>query len=152
MKQLAITAALFICLVPTAALAQSPSQQRAIEQLVEALSEAYLAKDLGKLDAKRPYRGRVKIVIEHSLVEGQGQYEVKWVRTLGEGEQWLRSREEEDQTPFRENKPLLRCQRGLCTYDSDGGILHNRLYLKRIAYSYRNGRPYIKTIYLLDGD
>jgi hypothetical protein len=34
----------------------------------------------------------------------------------------------------------------------DGGINHNNLYLKRITYGVSNGCPYLKTIYILDGD
>jgi hypothetical protein len=48
--------------------------------------------------------------------------------------------------------PLKRCRRGLCTYDFDGGILHNSLYLPMVAFGLRGGLPYVKTLYLLDGD
>jgi hypothetical protein len=54
--------------------------------------------------------------------------------------------------PGRESRPLVRCAKGVCTYNFDGGILHNHLYLKKISYGTRSGCPYIKTIYLLDGD
>jgi len=151
MKRLAISVVLILFGI-SSAVAQSAPKKQTIEQLINALSDAYMAKDLGRLDATRPYLGKVKIVIEHSLLEGTDQYEVKWVRTLAMGERWLRSREEEDGTPLRGDKPLLQCKRGLCRYDLDGGISHNHLYLKRIRYGYRNGRPYIRTIYLLDGD
>lgn len=125
-----------------------------IEQLVKSLAEAYTAKSLGSLDAERPYDVRVRIIIEHSLAEDDAKerFERRQFKTLEQAERWLRSREREDQTPSRQIKPLLRCARGLCTYDFDGGILHNQLYLRKISYGYRNGRPLIKTIFLLDGD
>lgn len=124
-----------------------------IEQLVKSLAEAYEAKELGKLDIGRPYFGKVRIVIEHSLAEdnAKDRFEIKSFKTLAMGEQWLKSREMHD-VPARATKPLQRCRKGLCTYDFGGGINHNNLYLKKITYGYRNGRPYVKTIFLLDGD
>ena len=134
--------------LPTEAFA-APKKQT-IEQLVKRLSEAYLAKDLGRLDAERPYQGQVRIVIEHSLSEDD--YDIKRVKTLKQAERWLKSLEDEDGTPIREVRPLLRCRKGSCTYNFDGGISHNHLYLNKIIYGYRNGSWYIKTIHLLDGD
>ncbi len=151
MKHLATTVALILVIVCLPVHAQSPSQKQTIEQLVKALAEAYTSKLSGRLDAERPYFGKVKIVIEHSLVEGKDRFEIKKFKTLEQGERWLRSRERDD-LPRRETRPLLQCKKGLCTYDFEGGILHNHLYLRKISYGYRNGRPYIKTIYLLDGD
>ena len=132
----------------------SASSNSTIEQLAETLDDAFMAHALGRLDAKRPYFGRVKIVIEHSLAAdtAKDRFEIKQVRTLEQGERWLKSREREDGTPFRETRSLEQCRKSLCTYNLDGGISHNHLYLKKIIYSYRNRRPYIKTIYLLDGD
>jgi hypothetical protein len=46
----------------------------------------------------------------------------------------------------------VKCAKGVCTYNFDGGILHNNLYLKKITYGMRGGCPYLKSIYLLDGD
>lgn len=125
-----------------------------IEQLMKALDEAYNARAMGRLDARRPYFREVRLVIEHSLGgvgDGVG-FESRRFRTLAQAERWLKSREREDGTPRRETRPLLQCESGICEYDFNGGILHNHLYLQKISYGYRNGRPYIKTIYLLDGD
>ena len=152
MKNLAVTVALILFIIALPVHASSPARKETIEQVVKELSDAYMAKTLGKLDAEHPYMAKVKIVIEHSLGEGKDQFEVKEFKTLEKGEQWLKSREREDGTPFREVRTLAGCKRGLCTYDFDGGILHNHLYIQKIAYGYRNGSPYIKTIYLLDGD
>jgi hypothetical protein len=124
-----------------------------VEQLMKALDDAYNTGSMGRLDARRPYLGNVRIVIEHSLGEdGKGSFERRQFRTLAQAERWLKSRERGDGTPFRETRPLEECSRGMCTYDFNGGILHNHLYLKKISYGFRKGRPYIKTIYLLDGD
>jgi hypothetical protein len=153
MKTLAMAVALILFIVSFQAQAKSPSRQETIEQLVKSLEEAYAAKSLGKLDAGRPFSGRVKIVIEHSLADDDApdRFEVKQFKTLAQAEQWLRSREIEE-LPVRETRPLLQCKKGVCSYNFDGGILHKHLYLRKISYGYRNGRPYLKTIFLLDGD
>jgi hypothetical protein len=57
-----------------------------------------------------------------------------------------------DGLPARESRSRLNCRKGFCNYNFQAGILHNHLYLQKIAYGYRNSRPYIKTIYLLDGN
>lgn len=127
------------------------SSNQTIEQLVNALAEAYTARALGRLDAERPYYGGVGIVIENSLGEDAGRFVIKRFKTLAQADKWLKSREGEA-LPARETRPLVRCKSGLCTYDFSAGILHNHLYLQKISYGLRRGRPYIKTIFLLDGD
>lgn len=124
-----------------------------IEQLMEALDKAYTDKALGRLDARRPYLGRVRVVIENSLLgdDDPKQIERRQFRTLAQAERWLKSREQ-DGLPRRETRPLLECTGGSCEYDFNGGILHNHLYLQSVSFGYRRGRPYIKTIYLLDGN
>jgi hypothetical protein len=131
--------------------AESPCKKRTIEDLVKAVAQTYQAKTLGSLDEKKPYVGKVRIVIEHSLDEDH-RFEIKWFRSLAQVETWLKSREREEELPNRQTRPLVRCTKGVCTYDFDGGILHNHLYLKKITYGSRGGCPYIRTIYLLDGD
>jgi hypothetical protein len=125
-----------------------------VEQLMKALDDAYATGRMGRLDARRPYLGRVRIEIEHSLAaEGsKDQYETRTFRTLEQAERWLKSREREDGTPFRETRALYECGNGSCEWDLNGGIQHNHLYLQKVTYGFRRGRPYIKTIYLLDGD
>jgi hypothetical protein len=97
----------------------------------------------------------VRIVIENSgadiAVDPNSEYERKVFKTFGEFGRWLKSQETEDGLPFRVTMPLVGCKRGLCTYNFDGGIDHNLLYLQKISYGYRNRRPYIKTIFLLAG-
>ena len=154
MRKLAVIVALTLFILSPSARAQSPSKKGSIEQTISALAEAYMARALGRLDAERLLFVGVKIIIEHSLAEdgAKDKYEVKSFKTFEKGEQWLRSRERGDGTPFRYVMPLLRCRKGLCTYNFDGGISHNHLYIEEVSYGFRNGRPYIKKIYLLDGD
>jgi hypothetical protein len=133
---------------------ESTTAGSAIEQLVASLAEAYTSKSLGKLDAQRPYVGRFRIVVENSLAEpnAKDRFEIRTFNTLARAEQWLRSQETSDDTPSRQTKPLKKCARGVCTYDFDGGISHNQLYIKKVTYGITRGRPYFKTIYLLDGN
>jgi hypothetical protein len=121
-----------------------------VEDLARAVAEAYEAKTLRNLDEQKPYLGKVRIVIEHSLGEDSAKI-ISLFTSLARAESWLKSREHEEM-PGRESRPLDRCAKGLCTYNFDGGILHNHLYLQKISYGIRAGCPYIKTIYLLDGD
>jgi hypothetical protein len=133
--------------------AESPCKKQTIEVLVKAVAEAHEAKTLGSLDAQKPYVGKLRIVIENSLAgdNAKDRFTIKWFTSLARAETWLKSREHEE-LPARETKPLVRCTKGICTYNFDGGILHNHLYLKKITYGFRSGCPYIRTIYLLDGD
>lgn len=127
---------------------QPASKKDGIEQLVKSLSEAYAGKTLASLDAGKPYSGRVIVVIEHSI---EDRSERRSFTSFRKVESWLRSREIENM-PARQTKELKHCRKGVCTYDFNGGILHNQLYLKKVTYSYSKGRYYIKTITLLDGD
>jgi hypothetical protein len=147
----ALALVLFALCLPVRAV--SPCKKKSVEDLAKAISEAYEGKTMGSLDAQKPYVGKVKIVIEHSLADdnSKDRFVIKWFMSLAKVERWLKSREHEAM-PARESRPLTRCRKGVCTYNFDGGILHNHLYLKKISYGLRGGCPYIKTIYLLDGD
>ena len=133
--------------------AQSPCKQQPVAGLAKQIAEAYQGKSLSGLDARKPYRRTVRIVIEHSLGEpdDKGRLVSRSFSSLARAEAWLKKREH-DEMPARESRPLQRCAKGACTYNFDGGILHNHLYLKKITYGTRSGCPYLKTIYLLDGD
>jgi hypothetical protein len=133
--------------------AESPCAKQPPQDLAKSIAEAYVGKTMGSLDAQKPYVGKVRIVIEHSLAEddAKDRFVIKWFPSLAKAESWLKSREHEEM-PGRESRPLVGCAKGACTYNFDGGILHNHLYLKKITYGVRTGCPYIKTIYLLDGD
>jgi hypothetical protein len=127
--------------------AKKQVKSQTIEQLATSVAAAY---NDGKLDQLAiPVTKKIQIRIKHSL--GEGQELVQEFKTWQEGEKWLSSMSR-DSLPARESRSLLSCKKGFCNYNFQAGILHNHLYLKKIAYGYKNGRPYIKTIYLLDGD
>jgi hypothetical protein len=146
---IAATIALFGLLVMPIEAQSAKKQVKSptIEQLATSLADAY---SNGKLDQLEiPLTRKVQIRIKHSL--GEGQEVVRKFKTWQDSEKWLSSMSR-DSLPARESRSLLNCKKGFCNYNFQAGILHNHLYLKKIAYGYQNGRPYIKTIYLLDGD
>jgi hypothetical protein len=153
MKQLFIAGAVLVSIISVPVRAKPTCKNETIEQLVKAFADTYETKTLGSFDAGKPYVGRVRIVIEHSLADDKAKdrFVTRWFTSLARAEAWLKSREHEEM-PGRSTKPLVKCAKGVCTYNFDDGILHNNLYLKKITYGFRRGCPYIKTIYLLDGD
>jgi hypothetical protein len=127
--------------------ARSSLQTQTIEQLANAVAEAWGKGKLSSLDARRPYVGSVRIRVEHSI---SGQVENRSFKTLAQAERWFRSRERAD-GPGRNIGPLRQCRKGVCTFEQTG-MLHNNLYLQRITYGMTKGRPYIKAIHIIDGD
>lgn len=153
------TLALPVLLISSAAVAaaQIPAKTSPLGKLLDQLEIAFSNRELATLDAQRPYIGRVRVVIEHSLIEPTepGAFEAGSFRSLAAAQRWLQKREEPNEgnpTPFPSIRPLEKCRRGLCTYDFDGGIDHNHLYLQKVSYGIRGGKAYLKTIYLYDGD
>lgn len=133
--------------------AQSRCKKQPVKNLVEAVAESFANKTMGTLDADRPYAGRFTIRIEHSLADDNDpdRFEVRRFSSFGRAERWFKSKEIEG-LPGRNTRPLLKCAKGVCNYSSEGGLLHNNLYLTKITYGIRNGCPYIKAIHILDGD
>lgn len=153
MKQFLISGAVFVSIFSVPVYAKPSCKYETIGQLVKAVAESYEGKTLSSLDAQKPYLGKVRIVIEHSLADdnAKDRFVIKWFTSLAKAEAWLKSREHEEM-PGRATKPLAKCANGVCTYNFDDGIVHNTLYLKKITYGSSRGCPYLKTIYLLDGD
>jgi len=150
MKQLAVRILLFLLIIPSSAHAQPPSPKVAINALVKAFEDAYLTKGLGKLDVEHHYSRKVRIVIDNSLASPRdpNKLESKDFKTFAELEQWLRDRAG---SQYRAVVGPHRCKKGFCTYDP-GPLDHSHMYLKKIAYGYKRGRPYIKTVFLVDGN
>ena len=155
---LKVTAKFCLCLVVTLfgfglAEAQLRCRKQPVEDLVNKFADSFMNKKMASLDADRPYVGRFTIRIEHSLADDDDpkRFEVKRFSSFARAEQWLKSREIEG-LPGRNTRPLLKCAKGVCSYNSEGGLLHNNLYLTKITYGIRRGCPYLKTIHILDGD
>ncbi len=146
--KLAVAAALSLLVMPIEAQCiKKRVKPPTIEQLAASVADAYSSSKLDQL--KIPLTKKVQIRIKHSL--GEGQEIIREFKTWQDSETWLSSMSR-DSLPARESRSLLSCKKGFCNYNFQAGILHNHLYLKKIAYGYQNGRPYIKTLYLLDGD
>jgi len=151
----ATTAVLLVFFAALTSFSQSNGRQKTIQELQQKIADAYKQNNLASLDGKNLVAGSVKVVIEHSLVEGKNGdelIETRQFKTLAAIDAWIKKRREDDNTPFNEIRPLLRCSRGRCAYNFDGGIDHNHLYLHDVYYGFRSGRPYITRIHLLDGD
>ena len=152
-KTLVITVAMVLFGLSSPVHAQRPCKKQPIRDLVKAVAEGFETKTMRSLDVQKPYAGRVRIVIEHSLADDNApdRFEIRSFTSLARAERRLKSREH-DEMPGRSTKPLARCAKGVCTFNFGDGIVHNTLYLKKITYGLRGRCPYIKTIYLLDGD
>ena len=154
MRQLASIGLILICVAWSSVFGQSQSPHKPAE-LAQTVSDAYKEKKLADLDKKHLAAGTITVVIEHSLIEGKngnGLMKVRRFKNFAAIDKWLNSQQREDGSPFRQTKPLLKCGKGSCAYDFDGGILHNQLYLHDLYFSSRNGRLYITKLHLLDGD
>lgn len=154
MKKPALVGLLLICVAGSAVSGQTQSRQKP-DELAQTVSKAYKGKALADLDKKHLAAGTVTVVIEHSLMEGKngnGLMKVRRFKNLAAIDKWLNSQQREDGSPFRETKPLLKCSKGRCAFDFNGGILHNQLYLHDLYYSSRNGLLFITKLHLLDGD
>ena len=152
MKKFAVTLILVLTFSALAIQAQTCNKQT-IEQLAQDFAKSYETKDLGGLDAQRPFLSSVKFSIENSLGEDgdKTQFVTKQFKNLGLAENWLKSREI-DGVPSREIEPLISCKKGICNFNVVG-LLHNQLFLKQLSFGYKkNGCPYIKTVFLIDGN
>jgi len=107
---------------------------------------------MAKLDEQKLVQGSLIVRIVHSLTEGKGSVVRRQFKTFAQFDAWLKKHEREEGSPFRQVSELVKCAKGHCAYNYDSGILHNQLYLHDIYYSFRNGKPYVTRIDLLDGD
>lgn len=125
----------------------------------QAVDTAFVRSELGELDKQRLRRGKIKLVIEYSLIVDDEQFEVRHFANFKQMEGWLKSREIEQEAegvgkyrlPTRVVDTFAGCRRGVCRYEMPNGVLHNQLYLQKISYGFRDGRLFVKTIYLYDG-
>lgn len=142
----------FVLLLALLAAMPAPAQvcqDDQIEKELQTLADAYVARRLEILDGTGIKQEKIQFVVEHSLAF---DYEVEESKTFAGAEQWLRSLETEKDFPRRETRPLDWCRKGLCIFNFEEGISHNTLYIHKVIYGYRNGCPYLKTVFLLNGD
>ena len=123
-------------------------QTQSIRELADTAAKAWGEGNLGSLDASRPYVGSVKVIVEGTVGEPPMIWR-KTFRTLAQVDRWFKSRERAE-GPARNIGQLKQCSKGVCTFEQEG-MLHNNLYMKKITYGMRKGKPYIKAIYIEDG-
>lgn len=124
-------------------------QTQTIQELANVVANAWGEGTLGTLDAGRPYVGSVRVIVEGSIGEPP-LVERKTFRTLAQIDRWFKRRERAD-GPGRNIGQLQQCSKGVCAFEQEG-MLHNNLYLKKITYGMKKGKPYIKAIYIEDGN
>ena len=149
MKQVSL-AFLLAVLVSSSALAQA--QAELVDQLHQSVADTFKTKTMSSLDRKKLIQGSLLVRIVHSLMEGKGSIVRRQFSTFAQVDAWLKKRETEEGGPFRQVSEVVKCSKGHCAYNYNNGILHNQLYLHDIYYRFRNGKPYITRIDLLDGD
>jgi hypothetical protein len=149
MKQFAAGLALLLFIGSPPAQARTRPQIKSIGQLQQAFSDAFGMDRLAELDARYPNHGKFRVIIEYWA--GPAEPEAGVFRTFGALGRWLKSMETEDGFPWRMDTTLVGCRKGVCTYKLQENLQHNRLYLKKLSYGYRKGRPYLKTVFLLAG-
>jgi hypothetical protein len=157
MTKTIVATAFILFALSMAGQAQSTSASGDISGLVGQLADAYKARDMGRLDAVHPYRRSIILVIENSLAEddAKNRFVRRSFTSLATAQRWLHRRERADsgdRFPTPQRLPLKICHRGVCTFDLDGGILHNQLYLQKVTYGSAKGHLYFMQIFLLDGD
>jgi hypothetical protein len=123
------------------------------EQLAKDFANAFEGKKLGRLDADRGAVGKITLTIENSLVEdgAKGQFVVKTFANMKALEKWLTKREV-DELPGRTANNLISCKKGVCSFKING-LLHNTLFLKKVTLGFTKDKcPFIKSIYIVDGN
>jgi hypothetical protein len=125
------------------------TQTQTIQQFADTIATAWSGGKLGSLDAERPYLGSVRVVVEGTLGEPPN-VERKTFKTLAQVDRWFKSNERAE-GPGRNVGPLQKCRKGVCTFEVVG-MNHNNLFLQKITYGMRKGKPYLKAIYIEDGD
>jgi hypothetical protein len=121
------------------------------DQVAKGFAKAFAEKKLDQIDAKSV--GKITLTMENSLVEdgAKGQLTVKTFANLNALEKWLTKREI-DELPGRTANELISCKKGVCSFKIDG-LLHNTLFLKKVTLGFTKDKcPYIKSIYIVDGN
>jgi len=153
MKKIIVSFMFVLVAFAMAAHAQNSCKNQTIQQLANDFAKAFESKTLAQIDAAKPFVTQITIRIENSLSQDgePGRFEYKKVKNFTAFEKWLKSKEIE-QLPNRSIEPLISCKKGICTYDIKG-LLHNTLFLQKISFGYKKDKcPYIKSVFLIDGN
>ena len=152
MKNLLYFPLFVFALFAVSANAQKTCKQTDVE-IAKSVSKAFVDKNLGSLDTNRLSKTAITVKIENSLVgDGEkGQFVNKSFKSLKAAENWFTKREI-DELPGRNTFTFTGCKKGICNFKSEG-LLHNNLYFKQVTLGYTKEKcPYIKSIYIIDGN
>lgn len=132
--------------------AQNSCKTKSIRQLAKDFGKAFETKELAKLDATKPFVNQITVRTENSLAQDEkSTYEYKNVNSFTQFGKWLKSKEI-DELPGHSVGNLTYCKKGVCGYKING-LLHNTLFLQKISYGYKkDGCPYIKSVFIVDGN
>jgi len=94
---------------------------------------------------------KIRIDIEHSISDKA--IVTDYIQGFEEYSDWLTSvRKSDSHSTLLKVRTLGSCSSNCCYYPFTMGILHNRLYLTRACFAIKDGKPYLESLYLLDGD
>ena len=119
-----------------------------IDKIAKEFYTAFENRKLNKLDKMNSSFGSIKVIIENSL--GEAEIERTEVKTFAAADKWIDKRGPVKNYPRTAGPPIV-CKDGTCKFDSKC-CLHNQLFLDRFEYAFNDGKPYIKTIYMIDGN
>jgi hypothetical protein len=143
----AALSALLVLSTPVAA--QPACCARSVEQLGNAVAEAFRSGSMAGLAARLPNRP-VSLAIEHSLGDGVDRVTIS-LRSFDAQIIRLDRAAGRQEPRGRQILDGMACTATTCRF-GPSGILHNNLYLKEIGIVRQNGCLTVSRILLLDGD
>ena len=93
----------------------------------------------------------ISIETTHSIQETKEK--LVNVKGFSQFEKWLKDVRNNFRFPENLNvRTMGVCVDSCCHYPIDGGMSHNSLYLTKACFVFKNNKPYLSSLTLLDGD
>jgi hypothetical protein len=121
--------------------------QSTVKEFATQVGSAYQGKTLKDLDGQKVTHGSFSVTIRHDM---GGKPVTRTFKSFASFDTWLGGHYKGEGPAFT-TPDLKGCSGGTCSFDTSS-LLHNNLYLKSIAYGHTQGRYFVKSISLLDGD
>ncbi|MCO6509225.1 MAG: hypothetical protein J5I65_00360 [Aridibacter famidurans] len=118
-------------------------------RMAEEVSMAFVMRALDNLEESYVAEAGFELVVADSL--GDESVNKQMFPTLEFTEFSLKRSEVEPGFPNRSQTKLEGCGAGVCTFKVEG-LMHNTLFMKKIAYRIVEGKPKITAIYIIDGN
>ncbi|MFT3744940.1 MAG: hypothetical protein QM785_11695 [Pyrinomonadaceae bacterium] len=147
MKKLVSIIVISLGILTAAAYGQNAERRR----VANAVGDGFAA-DLRPLDRKGLQHGGFSVLYQYWITDiDQKEYESRRFGSFTAFENWLRKNtRKEDNTPFRVAGNVKNCTATNCTIET-GNMRHNHLFLKRVWFAYRRGKPIVRKIHLIYG-